>query len=558
MLVAGPQQQTSQQRPLGPDADVCAAEDCHKHGKTLRASILLVLVCLIPYWMIPFSHLASDPTTATGFFNYELPYYVANGRAAFDRGNGFSYPNPYLPDDEAPAIYAHWLLWFMGVAVAAGIDPGDLIFAGTLASSLVFAWATWCLAGLRVRNTAGRRTAFAVAMLGGGGLVLGGIVSLISGEGSVLAHDPSRGLWFLNWGRNCLFPTEAIYHSLVAGCWISEIRKRQKTANVFLILLATTHPWSGVELLLTVNLFRAINWLRLRDRQSLVTLAASATALGAFLAYYKIWLPSFPTHAALQHVWQLNWRVENLTALLAWGPVFAAALVQIIRRWQRLSRSEWFLICAFVTSSSLSLHDRIMPPVQPLHFTRGYVWMPLFLLGLPIWLIMIETAWRHMKQRPVIWRSLAGVITILLIAADNLTFAAVHVNRQLQRVDGFHISSGERTLLQSLSQPLCRNHVTLTESETLNYLLPTWAPVRPWMGHQFNTPNYADRKKVWEQCFTEVQVSAASVPAEVTQLIVREDTDTEQLPGNWTQIKIRNADWEIWQRTSPDSQLTGD
>ena len=78
----------------------------------------LIVLSLLPFWAVPIAHVVSNPQTATGFFHYELPYYVANGRAALERGNGIMYPNPYDPAPEAPVIYAHWLLWILGFSTA--------------------------------------------------------------------------------------------------------------------------------------------------------------------------------------------------------------------------------------------------------------------------------------------------------------------------------------------------------------------------------------------------------------------------------------------------------
>ena len=549
MPVAASQQQNSIQRSPEPPIDTCAAQDCYEHGHSVRRTAVLFFLCLIPFWSIPLAHVISQPETATGFFNYELPYYVANGRAAFDRGNGVTYPNPYLADEEAPAIYAHWLLWLMGVATAVvGVDPGDLILIATLSASVLFAWTTWQLVGVRVRGVARRRAAFAGAMLGGGLLAGGGLYSALLGGGSLLQFDPGKGLWFLNWGRNCLFPTEAVYHAVVASCWLSEIRGRQRAANFFLVLLATTHPWSGIELLLTVNLFRGVVWLRQRDRANLTQVALSASVLVAFLVYYKIWLPTFPTHASLQQVWNLNWRVEYLTALLAWGPVAVAALVYVRTCAARMSRADRFLLCTFVVAFSLSMHDRLINPVQPLHFTRGYVWMPLFLLGLPVWM-----AWgRGVLQKTQGWAQTGKLVIaatlLLLIVSDNLVFAAVHFQRQVQQADGFHLTSDERSLFAALGRPECAGRVTLTESEKINYLLPTWVAVRPWVGHQFNTPDYAERMHVWSACFQQERVDADSVPADVTQIVVRSDTDSQCLQAEWMQVPAGNARWKIWHR----------
>lgn len=34
---------------------------------------------------------------ATGFIQYDMPYYLANGRKSFDRGGGLLHANPYDP-----------------------------------------------------------------------------------------------------------------------------------------------------------------------------------------------------------------------------------------------------------------------------------------------------------------------------------------------------------------------------------------------------------------------------------------------------------------------------
>ena len=103
----------------------------------------ILVLSVIPFWVIPISHVMSNPETATGFFHYELPYYVANGRSAFERGNGILSPNPYDPAPTAPSIYVHWLPWILGTLTAVlGFDPGDVILVFTFFASLAFAWAT--------------------------------------------------------------------------------------------------------------------------------------------------------------------------------------------------------------------------------------------------------------------------------------------------------------------------------------------------------------------------------------------------------------------------------
>ena len=550
----------------------------------------LIVLSLIPFWLVPASHVLSSPETATGFFHYELPYYVANGRAAFERGNGVMYPNPYDPSADSPSIYVHWLPWTLGLMTTQpGCDPGDVTLVVTFFASLAFAWATFQLVAYRVNSQRNQRTAFLLAMWGGGCLAIAGTaVGLWNGTPwleSALQFDPGNGLWFLNWGRNALFPTEAIYHSLVVFCWLAELRRKSTTANIWLLLLATTHPWSGLELLLTINLWRFVQFVRsvvtrrpaplvpgearnpadekanqeLLDSVALAAqqadvpqfasarnqLSISVAALIVFLGYYKVWLPSFAQHAELQGVWELNWSVTYTAAFLAYSLVagFAVAAVSRLRQW---STTEQFLLCALAVATGLAFHDRLIKPVQPIHFTRGYVWMPLFLLGLPTILQWLSD--RRTSASKLSWAAMALLFCFVL---DNAVFAIVHSNRQYRQLDSFHLDRNERTLCSALhANELTRGQIVLSDSEDLNYLLPTFADVRPWLGHHFNTPDFPNRKARWQQCFESNHVHIPSIPPDVNVLITRHTRRQSELVDHpdWKPVRIQNTEWHVWRR----------
>ncbi|MEO1983030.1 MAG: hypothetical protein ABGZ24_21170 [Fuerstiella sp.] len=569
------------------DVDIPAVNDAPFSAPRVLG---LIVISLLPFWAVPIAHLASNPETATGFFHYELPYYVANGRAAFERGNGIFYPNPYDPALESPAIYAHWLPWLLGLATAGcGFDPGDIILSLTFFASVAFAWATWSLVQHRTytetqfavgtsRPSAARGSphychlAFLLAMWGGGllcfaGTVAAGLQSTPWLE-SVLQFDPGLGMWFLNWGRNALFPTEAVYHTLVACCWLAEIKAQRRIANGCLFLLATTHPWSGLELLLTINLWRGIQFFSFRSRTARNQLSISAALLLAFLLYYKVWLSTFPQHAELQQVWELDWSLSWTSAILAYVPVFIPCAVLIIRKLSTSShnhqsnsssaaglheskqqatpctagassRTEQLLLCALVVATGLAFHDRIIKPVQPLHFTRGYVWMPMFLIGLPV----IMEWWNHDRHR---LQTYAILLLVIAVLADNFVFSVVHSNRQLTQVDGFHLDTEERTLLAALHG---QRGAVLLESLELNYLLPSYAAARPWLGHHFNTPGFPTRKSAFDRCFQADGLHPQNIPDDVRVLVLRRTQDATELPASpvW-QHTARKTGWNIWER----------
>ena len=76
--------------PTSEQTDARINEETEASGVSLQSipAFLMIIVAVVPFWLMPAAHVASNPETATGFFHEELPYYMANGRAAFDRGNG--------------------------------------------------------------------------------------------------------------------------------------------------------------------------------------------------------------------------------------------------------------------------------------------------------------------------------------------------------------------------------------------------------------------------------------------------------------------------------------
>lgn len=579
------------------------------HRPATLLSPLLLVLSLLPYWAIPVAHMASAPTTATGFFHQELPYYMANGRAAFERGNGLAYPNPYDPDAAAPTIYAHWLLWFLGLCPAVlGTDPGDLMLVATLLASLGFAGTTWQLVAQRARPDTSLSGPFLLAMWGGGLLAAGGCLAgwlgFVDPQSTVLQFDPGRGLWFLNWGRNALFATEAVYHILAAACWLCEMQGRRLAGTVCCLLLATTHPWSGLELLLTVNLWRLWQWLQHRDPASLRYALVAGLMLTCFLGYYQVWLPRHAHHQRLQQVWELDWSLSWTSAALAYAVVLIPAAARLgaavcgaavrgaaarsaadpaarsaagtglcgppqadgqTARFAGdgtaaaaepaatpcvtspvaggpLEQAEQFLVCAAVVAAGLIFHDRYLQPIQPLHFTRGYLWMPLFLLGLPV----LQTWWHRAARGRLVLR-LGLAAAALLLLTDNLAFTVLHCRWQWQHTDGFHLSPHDRAMLAELHAHF-PGQVTLTESETLNYLTPAYANCRPWLGHMFNTPDFHRRQAVAASLFAGPSVPLDRIPPDVDVLVLRRSRDAAalQASGRWVWLESHNAEWAFW------------
>lgn len=174
------------------------------------------------------AHYVGNGNSATGFIQYDQPYYVANGRAVFDRGNGLLYPNPSDADANAPVIYFHWLPCILGAVVTQlSIAPGTAYSLLTFVMLPIFGCLTWQLIK---RRTTQHRLPITVLALWAGGLVsmIGIVKGLFTGiplDEAVFLFDPTEGLWFLNWGRNTVYGIEITYHCFVAAAWWMVLQK---------------------------------------------------------------------------------------------------------------------------------------------------------------------------------------------------------------------------------------------------------------------------------------------------------------------------------------------
>jgi hypothetical protein len=461
-------------------------------ARTVTQEALLVLFSLAPIYAV-YALQFSRPE-ATGFIQYDMPYYLANGREAFDRGGGLLHANPYDPDPQAPAIYFHWLTYLLGFGVTQlWLDPGMLFVGVGLVAGWIGGWLTLKIVEHLIPDSCDRPLLFLLVMWGGGLLAVGKIaVNVWSGQpllDKLLAFDPANGWWFLNWGRNFLFPTEAVYHALVAGAWLCVLRGRDWAAVGIVTLLAATHPFSGLQHLLILGAWNLVQLIKGKQWAALGRGLTITAVLAVFLGYYFVFLEMHAGHRALRHLWSLAWIVPLNTLLLAYGPVAILAAAAWKRSAAKFTPETWFFATAFVVSLLLAKHDWFVRARQPVHFTRGYVWMPLMLLALPL----IARGMQYLRDNGPVWRRwvvLAGVG--LLAVSDNLAF----YGETLAKGEcGRYLPTAARDMYAWINMQKLHG-VLLAPNEDLSYLSATYTTLQPYYGHRFNTPQVQRR---WQE-----------------------------------------------------------
>jgi hypothetical protein len=440
--------------------------------------------------MFPAAHYRAGGTEATGLTTYDLPYYAANARALVERGHLGCYPNAFDPDANAPAIYCHWLISILAILIGPlAMDPGLAL----LAIQLVGGWAAARVMFAIVETLAPGRNVvplFLSTMWGGGLLVLGKLATnALNGypwDLNPLTFDPGQGLWGLNFGRTLILPTEAVYHALMLGLWLGLLRRQWNLAALMLWLIATTHPFTGAQAIAITGAWIGLSWFTESSRPPLGFVASVAVTAIAFAGYYGFYLPSFPQHRALENVWTLHWTLTLPMMLLAWQPAAMLALAGVGRAgWSSRTR---FLATAACVSFLLANHQWFMTPRQPIHFTRGYIWTPLWLMGLPALTALLDRL-RNLSIAPkVVTVSLLGV----LLVSDNAAFLAI--NWLHPKAHGYFLTDDERRAFRELASQT-NPGILLTDDERLGYLAAAYTPARPWFGHKYNTPQFEARKE---------------------------------------------------------------
>jgi hypothetical protein len=442
---------------------------------------------------------------------------MADARKFFDGGFHFLYGNPFSPDPRTPAIYFQIHLFVLGLAQAVtGCDPGILYVIFGFVAALVCVRVAMALyeqvAGL---GTRAQWAGLVLFIWGGGVLALLGLAFHLFQGGDwrttvcdLFHFDPARGWWFLNLGRNLVFPTEACYHALALGAVLMAMRNNFRAALWLALILSLSHPFTGLQFLLILPAWCGVEMGFLRNKTIPFMFPATLLCLLAFhLAYNVFLLNLFPENKAVFIQSSLPWG-EPASAF------FAANLLVGFFAWRAMqngklaaelfsSPSNRLLLTWFVVSFVLTHHDLMVKPVQPIHFSRGYTWIPLFLLGVQPLLRVLE---KGFSLKNWILR-LAAVGSIFLIGlSDNLAWFGLHAAFAVAPQwgitslpqDGFRLSAADRQLYGWLmKRPVPHTELLITPASDTSvvYLAMAYADYRSWYSHFASTPFANQRQR---------------------------------------------------------------
>jgi len=466
-------------------------------------SLVLFAPALVPYA----SHFAFQQPgrQATGFVDYDMPSYLANAREHFDAGHfRFLYSNPYDPNYASPAIYTQPMTLALGALMhLTGIAPNHLFLLFELLAGWVCARVAVALYA-EVVGLSGwaRRLGLLLFFWGGGLIVLAGIPYSLATEGVVhklFVLDPMGGWWMLNFGRNMVYPTESLYHALFFGCVLSTLRRRYGIATVLALVLSWSHPFSGVELLLILASWSALELFFVQSGEvPSVFFGALLTLLVLHLGYYLVFLTRFPVHRKLMEKWSEPWLLQATNFVPAYALVGALAAwsfrrLELARTFFADARNRLFLVW-FLVAFALANHEFAVKPIQPLHFTRGYIWTPLFFMGSTT----LAGLFRGLRWRggPVVGSLAVGSIVAVLLLDNALWLGSFPWEAAHGRPAKYwSVTADQLAVYRWLCRPENNGALLIAAPEDVGFLASAYTPLRSWVGHPYNTPDITMRRQ---------------------------------------------------------------
>jgi len=519
---------------------------------------LLAVLAMLPIaWLIGCYLLgAPQDTRPTGFIQYDQAYYMAEARQHFAGGFHLFYGLPASSDYDTPRVYFRPQTLLLGALVKfTGVEPGWIYSAFGLVATLMFFRLAIGLYEFVVGLRFGAQLLVLPAFLWGGGLaLLCGILFNVTAGGRLLTFD--TGDWGANLGRGVIYGVEAYYHALFFGAVLALLLRRYATALFLVALTCASHPVTGLELVSIL-----VGWVTLEilvDRSTAPPLwfgTGIALLLLLHLGYWLMLLPWLsPEFAALAPGLELPWVLHWYNEIPEYAIVGLAALWHLRGR-QRFAaaltdRTLRLLLAWFVGAFLLANHDLFISPRQPIHFTRGYLWVPLFLIGAPM---MVEIAERLLAIPRRI--GLPGLIALSgVIFLDNAGWfggAGLDLLRNGNSVsflpNPIYVGRSAGDVLQRLNDEVFAGGLVVSNARALSYQAIVYTPLRAWYSHWAYTPHPEERLAELDALFQDGQDFGDWCCRKMIAIVERQEAREARgkLLALGYQLAYENVDYDI-------------
>jgi hypothetical protein len=471
---------------------------------------LFALLLLLPVLIFHFAHffLHDKDMKPSGFIHPEHAVYMLSAKEYKDNNAVFFSQYPLDIAEASPKVFFQPQIFIIGYLWKwTNINPGILIsLFGLLFSFLTVRTILEIID--KYTFTAAQKVISSVLFLWGGGLLAftGFLLhfTYFKSTGDISSHvfflDPGYGWWCLNFGRVFIYPFEAYYHFIFVLAIYLLIEKKYALVFALMLLITASHPYTSVELALIVLVWSAIEYFYLKSgvvaKKGLSFIFAGAIAV---FFYYGVILNNIPIYKSISKLVALDWGYKVWHFLpayiLVWLMSFLAIKNTSLLKEMFSNPASRLFFCWGMVAFILSVHGFAIKPVQPIHFTRGYVYAGFFLFSLPALIQLINC---FIKSKYGKYLLLPAFCFIFL--SDNLFWfslntsynkTGVYYYTQTQELISFFNEKKEAGLL-----------IFSDKHELLSTTIQLYSNYKSWIPHPILTFDIAHKKQAVKNLLT--------------------------------------------------------
>ena len=238
---------------------------------------------------------------------------------------------------------------------------------------------------------------------------------------------------------------EAYYHFLFVLAVLLVIKNKFLPAAGLMVLLSLSHLYSSTEIILIIFTWASLEYFYLRSGtvSKKNYLIICATLLFQIL-YYGL-LMRMPVYKAIsQHV-SLDWGYKAWHFIPAYFIVWLLSFIAVrnipLLKKQFSSPVNRLFFCWGMVAFLLSVHGFAIKPIQPLHFTRGYVYAGFFLFAVPAIVALLD----HVRSKKSYLLKVVAAIAVLIFLSDNILWFYFTCNKN---GTGIYLNSQNRDHFQ--------------------------------------------------------------------------------------------------------------
>ena len=205
------------------------------------------------------------------------------------------------------------------------------------------------------------------------------------------------------------------------------------------------------------------------------------------LSYYWFFLRQFAEHRSVVTQWMLPWILHyfNIIPAYALVAVFALWRVRTIALAKQFFavRHNRLLLVWFVVAFLLAKHDLFIHAVQPLHFTRGYIWMP----AVPHRCANVNclTTGALRSARASCSRGQLCNPACRTVSYRQCVLAGSFLRSSDQ---GIRMTCDQAAVISWMGQLPREKFLVIAQEPSIGYMTTVYTQFRAWRSHIYNTP----------------------------------------------------------------------